>query len=82
MHDFPFPLAMVLAVAALVTRSPPGYGAEASADVTIDLTAGPTSTFIPAAALGAGVDGHSRGDADAIYRPATLRAMRSAGLRP
>ncbi|MDS4070384.1 MAG: discoidin domain-containing protein [Candidatus Competibacter sp.] len=82
MHDFPFRLAVVLAVAALVASSPPGYGAEASADVTIDLTAGPTNTFTPAAALGAGVDGHSRGDAAAIYRPATLRAMRSAGLRP
>lgn len=60
----------------------PGRSAIPLAGVTIDLTAGPASTFVPAAALGAGLDGHSRGDADAIYRPATRRAMLSAGLRP
>lgn len=59
-----------------------GYGVSPPIGVTIDLTASPASTFVPAAALGAGVDGHSRGDADAIYRPTTLRAMLSAGLRP
>lgn len=51
-------------------------------DITIDLTSGPVSTFIPAVALGAGVDGHSHGDSDAIYQPATISAMRSAGLGP
>jgi len=57
-----------------------GYGAVEPVNVTVDLAAGPVSTFTPAAVLGAAVDGHSRGDSAAIYRPATLRAMRSAGL--
>ncbi len=68
---------------ALTLASPlSSFGAEAPARVTIDLTNGPSNTFVPAVALGAGVDGHSRGDAAAIYRPRNLRAMRSVGLRP
>ncbi|MBL8250993.1 MAG: discoidin domain-containing protein [Candidatus Competibacter sp.] len=58
-----------------------GHAAQ-SIKAVIDLSAGPLRTFIPAATLGAGVDGHSRGDGDAIYRPATLRAMLSTGLGP
>lgn len=42
----------------------------------------PLRTFIPAVALGAGVDGHSRGDSDAIYQPETVRALLSTGLGP
>ncbi len=49
---------------------------------TVDLNADPIRTFIPAEVLGVGVDGHSRGDGDAIYRPAILKAMLSAGLGP
>lgn len=81
MPGLPSPLFAVLAVAGLCTASSPVMAA-ASASVTIDLGTGPTHTFTPSAALGAGVDGHARGDASAIYRPATLRAMRSVGLRP
>ncbi|MBK8387468.1 MAG: hypothetical protein IPL11_18525 [Candidatus Accumulibacter sp.] len=70
-------------IIALTLASPlSSFGAEAPARVTIDLTNGPSNTFVPAVALGAGVDGHSRGDAAAIYRPRNLRAMRSVGLRP
>jgi hypothetical protein len=79
--DFPFRLLAILVLAVLSAGSTPA-GAVASAQVTIDLGAGPVNTFTPAVALGAGVDGHARGDASAIYRPATLRAMRSVGLRP
>lgn len=50
--------------------------------VTVDLANGPVNTIIPAQAIGSGVDGHSRGDSDAIYRPATVRAMLSTGLHP
>lgn len=83
MSDFPHRLARVWAIVALCSAAPPGYGVETvSAPVTIDLRAGPLHTFTPAATLGAGVDGHSRGDAAAIYRSTTLRAMRSVGLFP
>ena len=75
------PLFAVLALAGLFVVPPPVLAAE-SASVTIDLGAGPSNIFTPSAALGAGVDGYARGDASAIYRPATLRAMRSVGLRP
>ncbi len=78
MHAFPSVL-----LAALLAAASPGYAAAtAVATLTIDLSGGPANTFTPAAALGAGVDGHSRGDTAAIYRPETLRAMRSVGLRP
>ena len=40
----------------------------------------PTATFSPAAALGAGVDGHGKGTLRDIYTRANIRAMRSAGL--
>lgn len=69
-------------IAIAVVGAPPGYGGPIPVEVAIDLTAGPSNTFTPAAALGAGVDGHSRGDGDAIYRPTTLRALLSAGLHP
>lgn len=37
--------------------------------------------FIPARALGAGVDGHERGDIAKLYTPSNLKAMRAMGLR-
>ena len=39
-----------------------------------------TATFSPAAALGAGVDGHGRGTLRDIYTDSNIRAMRSTGL--
>jgi len=48
--------------------------------VTID-SAHPLRTFSPAAALGAGVDGHGKGTLRDIYTPTNVAAMRSAGLR-
>ncbi|MFO1372237.1 MAG: discoidin domain-containing protein [Candidatus Competibacteraceae bacterium] len=76
------PVIAILLAATVCAGPALGYGAAEPANVTIDLRAGPIRTFIPATTLGATVDGHSRGDADAIYRPATVRAMRSVGLRP
>ncbi|HQD55648.1 MAG TPA: discoidin domain-containing protein [Candidatus Competibacteraceae bacterium] len=81
MSDFFLRLVVAGAVVMLATMRL-GSAAEASLQVTIDLRGGPVSAFVPSAALGAGVDGHSRGDAAAIYRSTTLRAMRSVGLLP
>lgn len=68
-------------MAAMMCLSPcTGYAAEGPVNVTVDLTAGPVNTFVPATTLGAAVDGHSHGDSAAIFRPSTLRAMRSAGM--
>ncbi len=72
--------AMLLAAAISYLIPSLGYGAEKSVFVNVDLTAGPVNTFTPATALGAALDGHSRGDSACIYRPSTLRSMRSAGL--
>ena len=72
----------VATVALFAILSWPATWPALAATVTVELAGGPVNTMIPAQALGAGVDGHSHGDGDAIYRPATLRAMRSAGLRP
>jgi hypothetical protein len=82
MHDFSSRRIAALIIALTLASPLSSFGAEAPARVTIDLTSGPSNTFVPAVALGAGVDGHSRGDAAAIYRPRNLRAMRSVGLRP
>lgn len=70
-----------LLLAAVITCliSSSGYAKE-PIDVTVDLKAGPANTFVPATTLGAALDGHSQGDSDAIYRPSTLRAMRSVDL--
>ncbi len=83
-------LILTLATMAILVTLPPWGRLQAqeaaippvfSATVVVDLAAGPVNRFIPARALGAGVDGHSRGDSDAIYRPKVLRAMAGVGLR-
>ncbi|HVT13199.1 MAG TPA: discoidin domain-containing protein [Fimbriimonadaceae bacterium] len=40
------------------------------------------NTFVPEETLGAGFDGHEKGEIEKIFRPDTLREMRSAGLQP
>lgn len=41
----------------------------------------PVHTFLPAHALGAGVDGHDRGDTERQLTPANIQAMLSAGFK-
>jgi len=56
---------------------------QADARVTIHFSPGqPANVFSPDEALGAGVDGHEKGEIDKIYTAANIRAMRSAGLHP
>lgn len=75
-------IAGMLLLVAIAWLSPsPGCAAAGPVSVTVDLAAGPVNTFIPATTLGAALDGHSRGDSAAIYRPATVRAMRSVGMQ-
>jgi hypothetical protein len=50
----------------------------AAVTITIDDSATPR-TFDPRHALGAGVDGHEKGDTRRMFTPAAMRLMRSAG---
>jgi len=51
----------------------------AAVTITIDDSAAPR-TFDPRHALGAGVDGHEKGDTRRMFSPAAMRLMRSAGF--
>lgn len=54
-----------------------------NATVTVFVTPGhPANHFIPSYALGAGVDGHARGETERQLSPANIEAMLSAGLKP
>jgi len=57
-------------------------GGAQSGSIIVQVSVKPTNTFIPMQALGAAVDGLSRGDVAEVYTPGNLRAMRSAGLLP
>jgi hypothetical protein len=59
----------------------PGRVAAAAIPVTVIIDSShPLATFSPAAALGAGVDGHGRGTLRDLYTSQNIAAMRSAGL--
>ena len=54
----------------------------APATVIVSIRPGhPANRFIPAHALGAGIDGHDKGEADLQLTPENIAEMRSAGLR-
>ena len=48
---------------------------------TVHIAPRPLRTFVPAHALGAGVDGSDKGTVDRVFRPATLAAMRGLGFQ-
>src|SRR5438045_2520961 len=51
--------------------------------ITVTLHPGaPARSFIPAQALGAGIDGHERGEVSRMLSPKNIQAMLSAGLKP
>lgn len=54
-----------------------------NATVTVSVAPGhPANRFIPARALGAGVDGHAEKETDRQLSPANIKAMLGAGLKP
>src|SRR5262245_28508262 len=52
-----------------------------TATVTVHLSPTPVNTFSPSVALGAGIDGHEKGETDRQLTPANVKRMLSAGLR-
>ena len=67
---------VLLVCAALTNAASPTPGV-----LTIDFTK-PLQTFNPNDALGAGIDGHEKGDIARLFTRSNIAAMRSAGLRP
>src|SRR5437660_7073176 len=58
-------------------------GNQRDATVTVLFTPGhPANRFAPAQALGAGVDGHAKGETARQLSPANITAMLSAGFKP
>ena len=54
-----------------------------TATVTVSYTPGhPTNIFIPSQSLGAGIDGHERGQVDRMLSPQNIHQMLTAGLKP
>lgn len=71
-----------LAAGSLISLFAPVTTAETGA-VTVTLHPGTSArSFIPAQALGAGVDGHERGEVSRMLSPKNIQAMLSAGLKP
>jgi hypothetical protein len=72
------PLSLLIAAALLCGAAGP---APLTARISIEAAKGPVAHFRPDEAFGAGLDGGSQGDADRLYTPHNVAAMRSAGLR-
>ncbi len=49
--------------------------------ITVDVSR-PLNVFDPELAVGAGIDGHEKGEVEQLLSPSNIAAMRSAGLRP
>lgn len=54
----------------------------AQSPLSLTISPTPSNTFDPVHALGAGIDGHEKGDIAKMLRPANVSAMLSAGLKP
>ena len=85
--DIPCPLMIVRPAIFLICLAlcfqPVVAFAQRRATVTITFTPGhPANRFIPARALGAGVDGHPEGVTQIQLSPVNVAAMLSAGLKP
>lgn len=69
------------AASAAVAARPTALPAQAAVGVVVK-AGKPVNSFRPDEALGAGVDGHEKGENARIYTRESIEAMRSAGLRP
>jgi len=68
-----------LAVAGIVSHAPE---AAENLKITIDLSAGPLHTFIPAETFGAGIDGHEAGSTQRLLRGPNRARMKGVGFGP
>ena len=60
-----------------------GHRQTRTATVTVFFAPGaPANRFSPARAIGAGIDGHAKGETERQLSPANVREMLSAGLKP
>ena len=76
-------VAVLLSSFSLSGFSPTGPAPEGRGTVTVAYTPGrPANTFTPSEALGAGVDGHEKGDTRRMLNGRNVREMLSAGLKP
>src|SRR5438309_2100532 len=73
----------VLLLQPLAVFAQRGNRNQREATVTVFFTPGhPANRFSPAQALGAGVDGHAKGETARQLSPANIAAMLSAGFKP
>lgn len=73
-------IASVVCFSAMANLSLSFVAQQTRVNVNVD-TSTPANRFIPAHALGAGVDGHEFGETQRQLSPANIKAMRSAGLK-
>jgi hypothetical protein len=80
---------LVAFICAIVSLQPPAVFSQRPVvnrsplkQITVLISPGhPANRFIPAHALGGGIDGHDKGEADRQLRPRNIEAMLSAGLK-
>src|SRR5437660_8720808 len=79
----------ILVLALIVQLFQPAYGARKrnalrrTGTVTVSVTPNhPANIFSPQRALGAGIDGHEKGENAIMHTPEKVAAMLSAGFRP
>src|SRR5215472_17260618 len=63
-------------------RSDSNRSAPVAGEVTVQVHPGrPANRIVPADAMGGGIDGHNKGEADLQLQPENIREMLSSGLR-
>src|SRR5215831_7662449 len=68
---------IILSTTIKLARAEPPFRVSATVDATH-----PLNKFVPREALGAGIDGHERGECEQMFSERNIDAMLSAGLGP